>query len=130
MVETTVYRSIELDTDHYLCAKVNSPPRWLNKNINKKVPSNQEEFFKIRLLNDERIRWLYTQRMKFHLNSIKEKETDTEKEWENLQNILKSAAYESLGENKETKEEEVSTNMGSLNKTINRSKEKNHTRNG
>jgi hypothetical protein len=57
-----VYRSIELDTDHYLlCAKVDFPPQWLNKNINKKVLSNQEEFFKIRLLNDERIRWLYTQ---------------------------------------------------------------------
>jgi hypothetical protein len=34
--------------------------------------------------------------VKFHLNNIKENETDIEKEWENLQNILKSAAYESL----------------------------------
>jgi hypothetical protein len=31
-----------------------------------------------------------------HLNNIKENKTDTEKEWENLQN-LKSAAYKSLG---------------------------------
>jgi hypothetical protein len=30
---------------------------------NKKVPSNKEEFFKIRLLNNESIRWLYTQRV-------------------------------------------------------------------
>jgi hypothetical protein len=36
-------------------------------------------------------------RVKFHLNNIKENETYIEKEWENLQNILKSAAYESLG---------------------------------
>jgi hypothetical protein len=51
-----------LDTDHYLlCAKIDFPPRWLNKNINKKVPSKQEEFFKIRLLNDKSLRWLYTQ---------------------------------------------------------------------
>jgi hypothetical protein len=31
-----VYRSIELDIGHYLlCAKVNFPPRWLNKNKKK-----------------------------------------------------------------------------------------------
>jgi hypothetical protein len=88
--------STELDTDHYLlCAKVDFPPQWPNKNINKKFPSNQEEFFKIRLLNDKSIRRLFTQRAQFHLNSLKENETDTEKERENLQNILKSAAYES-----------------------------------
>jgi hypothetical protein len=70
--------------DYLLCAKVDFPPRWLNK----KVPSNQEEFFKITLLNYESIRWLYMQRVKFHLNNIKGNETDIEKEWENLQNIL------------------------------------------
>jgi hypothetical protein len=32
--------------------------------------------------------------MTLNLHNIKEKETDVEKEWENLQNILKSAAYE------------------------------------
>jgi hypothetical protein len=31
------------------------------------------------------------------LNITKENETDIEKEWENLQNILKSAANEGLG---------------------------------
>jgi hypothetical protein len=35
--------------------------------------------------------------MNFHLNNIKEYETDIEKEWENLQNILTLAAYKSLG---------------------------------
>jgi hypothetical protein len=40
-----VYRSNEIDSDHYLlCAKVNFPPRWLNKN-NKNVPLKHEEFF-------------------------------------------------------------------------------------
>ena len=47
--------------------------------------------------NVESIRWLYTQRVKLHLNNKKENETDIEKEWENLQNIIKSAANESLG---------------------------------
>jgi hypothetical protein len=35
-----------------------------------------------------------------HLNNIKENKTYIEKEWENLKNILKSAAYESLGKTK------------------------------
>jgi len=55
-------------------------PRWLNEG-NKKAPLKQEELFKVRLLNDESIRWLYTQRAKLHLISTKENETDIEKEW-------------------------------------------------
>jgi hypothetical protein len=35
--------------------------------------------------------------VKLHLNNKKENETDIEKEWKNLQNIIKSAANESLG---------------------------------
>jgi hypothetical protein len=35
--------------------------------------------------------------VKLHLNSAKENETDIEKEWKNLKNILKSAVNESLG---------------------------------
>jgi glycyl-tRNA synthetase beta subunit len=79
-----VYRSTELDSQHYLiCTQVNFPPRWLNKNVTK-FRSKQEEFFKTRLLKDESIRWLYTQRVKLDLNNVKENETDIEKEWENL----------------------------------------------
>jgi hypothetical protein len=48
------------------------------------------------MLNDESIRWLHTQRVKLHLNNTKENERDIEKEWRNLQNILKSAANKSL----------------------------------
>jgi len=76
--------SKEADSDHYLlCAKVNFPPQWLNKS-NKKTPKQQEEFFKVRLLNDESIRWLYTQRVKIHLSNKKENEIDVEKEWRKL----------------------------------------------
>jgi len=51
--DITLYRSNELDSDHYLlCAKVNFPPRFLNKG-NKKAPLKQEESFKVRLLNSE-----------------------------------------------------------------------------
>ena len=42
----------------------------------KKAPLKQEEFFEVRLLNDESIRWLYTQSVKLHLNNTKENETD------------------------------------------------------
>ena len=45
-----------------------------------KEPLKQEEFFKVRLLNDESIRWLYTKRVKLHLNNTKENEIDIEKE--------------------------------------------------
>ena len=41
-----VYRSNEIDRDHYLlCTKVNFPPRWLNKG-NKKAPLKQENILK------------------------------------------------------------------------------------
>jgi hypothetical protein len=92
-----VYRSNVIGSDHHLlCAEVNFPPRCLNKS-NKKTQLKQEEFFKVRLLSDESIRWLYTQRVKLHLSNTKEDEIDIEKEWKNLQNTLKLAANESLG---------------------------------
>jgi len=40
------------------------------------APLKQEKFLKVRFLNDESIRWLYTQRVKLHLNNTKENETD------------------------------------------------------
>ena len=84
-----VYRINERGGDNYvLCAKVNFPPRCLNKN-NKKIPLKQEEFFKVRLLNDESIRWLYTQRVKLHLSNTKEDEIDIEKEKKKLTKHIK-----------------------------------------
>jgi hypothetical protein len=38
--------------------------------------------------------------VKLHLNNTKENEIDIEREWKTLQNILKSAANESLGTTK------------------------------
>jgi len=52
-----------------------------------KGPIKAGRIFKVRVLNDESIRWLYTQRVKLHLKNTKENEIDIEKEWENLQNI-------------------------------------------
>ena len=90
------YRSNEIDSGHYLlCAKVNFSPQWLNMG-KKKAPVKQEELSKVRLLKDESIRWLYTEGVKLHLHTTKKSETDIDEEWKNLQNILKTAAHESL----------------------------------
>ena len=48
------------------------------------------------MLKNESIQWLHTQRVKLHLNNIKTNEWDAEKECKNLQNMLKSAAHNSL----------------------------------
>jgi len=50
-----VNRNTELDSDHHLlCTKVNFTPPWLHLK-KKKVSVKQEEFFKIKSLNDESI---------------------------------------------------------------------------
>jgi hypothetical protein len=50
---------------------------------------------------------------KFHSSNIKENKTDIEEEWKNLQNVLKSAAYESSGKIKKTKQRKYhNKNMG------------------
>jgi len=41
------------------------------------------------LLNDERIRWLYTKRVKLHLSNTKEDEIDIEKEKKKLTKHIK-----------------------------------------
>jgi len=81
------YRSKEIGSDCYLLyAKIYVPPRCLNMS-NKKTPLKHDEFFKVRLLNDESIIWLYTQRAKLHLSNTKEDEINTKKELKNLQSI-------------------------------------------
>jgi hypothetical protein len=95
---------------HLLCAKVNFPPRWLHEN-RKDVSVQQEEFFKTRLFNAESRRWLYAQIVRLRLENIRIDATDVEKEWENLQYILKSAPSESLGEIKR-QNKEIFKNIG------------------
>lgn len=68
-----VYRGIELNTDHYLLgAKIDFPPRWVNTKIMTTVIKKPEEFYKTKLLNDQSIRWLYQQRVKFYTNKRKQ----------------------------------------------------------
>jgi hypothetical protein len=80
-----VHRGMELDTDQYLLyAKVEFPPIWLNKSRSKRILLKPEEFFKIRHIKDESVKWLYQQRVKIHLSNIPENYTDIEEEWKNL----------------------------------------------
>mgnify|MGYP002224294368 CR=1 FL=1 len=96
--DVRVYRGANLNTDHYLlCTKINFPPRWLNKKKSSTIKSDTEQFFKVRLLNDKSIRWLYTQRLNFHLNKAGDLNDDIEEEWKILKQILTNAALESLG---------------------------------
>ena len=57
----------------------------------------QDAFCKVRLLNDESLRWLYTQGVKLHLSNTQDDEIGIEKECKILQNTLNSASNESLG---------------------------------
>jgi hypothetical protein len=50
------------------------------KQERQKGPIKTEQLFKVRLLTDESIKWLYTQRVKLHLNNTKENELDIAKE--------------------------------------------------
>jgi orotate phosphoribosyltransferase-like protein len=59
--------------------------------------------FKVRLLSDESIRWLYTQRVKRHLNNTEENEFDIEKKWKKLTKHIKISSKLMFRNNKGTK---------------------------
>jgi hypothetical protein len=52
--------------------------------------------FKVELLQDPSIRWLFERRVNILIQEIEGSE-DTEEEWENLKKRLKQAAKESIG---------------------------------
>lgn len=62
-----------------------------------------QEKFKVCLLNDKSIKWLYKKIndcLKYYTENI-----DVEKEWDNIKNVLQKTAEESLGKIKVTKGE-------------------------
>ena len=64
-------------------------------------------------------------------NNTKENETDTEKEWKNLQNILKSAANGSLGSIKRwNRRKYLKIWDDQIKQLIETKKKKNHTKSG
>jgi hypothetical protein len=57
---------------------------------------NKELSFRVELLQDPSMKWLFERRVNKLVKEIKEANT-TEEEWENIQKILRQAAKESLG---------------------------------
>jgi hypothetical protein len=53
-------------------------------------------YYRIKLLYDESIRWLFTQRITQKIEKIPEHD-DIETEWVNIKTIINTAANESLG---------------------------------
>jgi hypothetical protein len=56
----------------------------------------KELTFRVELLQDPSIKWLFEKRVNKLIEEIKEVNT-IEEEWENIQKILRQAAKESLG---------------------------------
>jgi hypothetical protein len=61
--------------------------------------NGRDLFYKIKLLNDNSIKWLYQRRINSQIGNIPIN-NDVEKEWQNLKTIIHNAAYESLGKYK------------------------------
>jgi hypothetical protein len=57
---------------------------------------NKKLSFRVELLHDPSIKWLFERRVNKMIKEIREAK-NTEEEWENIQKILKQAAKESLG---------------------------------
>jgi hypothetical protein len=56
-------------------------------------------FYKIKLLNDNSIKWLYQRWINSQIGNIPIN-NDVEKEWQNIKTTIHNAAYESLGKYK------------------------------
>jgi hypothetical protein len=100
-LDIRAFRGLEIDSNHYLVqAKQRFPQRWYstsNNNIRKPLEDNL--FYKLKLLSDSSIQWLFQQRINSQMENI-DINNDTEKEWENLKTIIRNAANESLGKYK------------------------------
>jgi len=68
--------------------------------------------------------------VKLHFNNIKTHKTDDEKEWENLQNILKATAYKGLGKRKRRNKRKWLKIWDGQIKELIKARKKNHIRNG
>jgi hypothetical protein len=93
ILDVRVYRGPEMETDHYLvAAPLRIPPRWYKR---KQQTRNSDKIFKINLLRDPSITWLFKNRVLFLLQQVKIS-SNIEEEWGNFTYILKQAATESI----------------------------------
>jgi hypothetical protein len=83
-----------MGSDHCLIqAKLRIPPKWLKTPAN--IQNEKKQCFKIKLLYEERVRWLFTQSHTQQIKKITEHD-DIETEWEKIKRIINTAANESL----------------------------------
>ena len=66
---------------------------------NSRFTANGKEVYKVYLLEDESMRNLYQNRINKHLQNLIAKE-EIEKEWQNIQQIIKESADEAVGRKK------------------------------
>jgi hypothetical protein len=70
ILDTRVHRRPEIESDHYLViAPIHIPPRWIQK---KPQVLNKELNFRVELLQDPSIKWLFERRVNKMIEEIKE----------------------------------------------------------
>jgi hypothetical protein len=99
-LDVRVYIGSDIGSDHFLTlAKLRFPPKSLHLPKNTARKENKLHC-KIRLLNDESIRWLYKQRTQQKLQEIPES-SNIVSEWRNIKSIVSQAVDKSLEKYKE-----------------------------
>jgi hypothetical protein len=87
------------------------------ENSNKRT-KRKNQCYKIKLLYDESIRWLFTQRVTQQIEKIPEHD-DIETKWENIKTVINTAANERLGKCTIYSRKKKTKNLGQGNKTNN-----------
>lgn len=98
--DTRVFRGYDISSDHFLLiSQINTPQKWY---IPSKRYSHPEEIFRVHLLEDTSIKFLYRRRLEQKLTHSA-CSLNINEEWTNLKNILLQAANEALGKRKKRK---------------------------
>jgi hypothetical protein len=82
-----VCKGVELSTDNcFLSIRLSFKPIWVNQRKVKRQGKTLEEIFKVRLLNDGFMKWLYEKRTPDYFKHYEDK-TNVENEWDNIRKI-------------------------------------------
>jgi hypothetical protein len=66
ILDTRVYRSFEIESDHYMLVSLaRFQPKWYKKRKNVSF-SKVKKYYKVHILNDQCIQWLYQRRFTDH----------------------------------------------------------------
>lgn len=97
VLDVRVFRGPEIESDHYLLiCPIRLQPRWYKRKNKQAENQNIQSTYKVHLLNDSSIKWLYQKRLD-ELNETTTVSEDVEEEWQNISDLLKRAASQSLG---------------------------------